>query len=181
MKSRVSEDRFLIPGLWALSSFSFALLGEKKKKSKIKPCSSRKKTMFTKCVSKAATSVCHHLWVHTAQCLLRSPSEMSHSRFNHTQPCYSVNRSGLMVDIPLHCWLCPGRDGLLFFPFDFKLFSDGEVTKEYPALVHQMALVLSYSHGVQECLSVDSLQHNARNGHLDLPRSHSSSYHWPPP
>lgn len=37
MKSRVSEDRFLIPGLWALSSFSFALLGEKKKSLKLSP------------------------------------------------------------------------------------------------------------------------------------------------
>lgn len=99
LKRQVSDSWLGGPVFFSICS------SRRQQKSKIKPFPSRKTTMFTNWVCKSAI---------TSDSPQRTLSQRSHSHFNHTSPCYSVSCWLTLVDTPLHCRLCPQRNG---FPF----------------------------------------------------------------
>lgn len=144
MKAGISKDRFLIPGLGGLSSFQFALPEDNRNlKLSLFPAG-RRRCLLTVCVSQPSP-----LTLHSAISYEKSLPKVTQPFQPHI-PLLLCELLLTLVDIPLHCRLCPQRNGFPFLPFDRKLSSAGKITTAYPVHVHWISPALYHCH---ECNS----------------------------
>lgn len=144
LKASISKDRFLIPGLGALSFFQFALPEDNRNLNLSPLPAGRRRCLLTVCVSQPSP-----LTPHSAISQEKSLPKVT-KPFQPHIPLLHCELLLTLVDTPRHCWLCPQRNGFPFLPFDLGFSSVGEITTAHPVLVHQIPPVLYHRH---ECNS----------------------------
>lgn len=128
MKASISKDRFLIPGLGALSSFQFALPVDNRNLNLSPLPAGRRRCLLTVCVSQPSP-----LTPHSAISYEKSLPKVT-KPFQPHIPLLHRELPLTLVDTPRQCWLCPQRNGFPFLSFDLGLSSAGEIKQHILSL-----------------------------------------------